>query len=87
ENAGSTDRDDVISELEGMEFDSPEGPIRIDPDSHQANAPTVIGKTSRDDDVPYDGVGLNPTQVVEAPDRETLADLLAQADTDLPPGV
>ena len=87
ENAGSTDRDDIISELEGMEFDSPEGPIRIDPDSHQANAPTVIGKTSRDDDVPYDGVGLEPTQVVDAPDRDTLADLLAQADTDLPPGV
>jgi branched-chain amino acid transport system substrate-binding protein len=84
ENAGSTNPDDIISELEGMEFDGPRGSWRIDPDSHQATAPTIIGETSTDDDVPYDGVGLEPSQAVSL-DQETAADLLEG--TDLPPGL
>jgi ABC-type branched-subunit amino acid transport system substrate-binding protein len=88
ENAGSTNSDDIISELEGMEFAAdPRGPIKIDPKSHQANAPTIIGTTSRDDDVPYDGVGLKPSRSIDAPDRKTLANHLKKAGSDLPPGV
>jgi branched-chain amino acid transport system substrate-binding protein len=87
ENAGSTEPGDVISELEGMEFaDDPRGPITIDPDSHQAQAPTIIGTTSTDDEVPYEGVGLAPSQSISV-DRGTVVDLLEQAETDLPPGI
>ncbi|NEU57779.1 ABC transporter substrate-binding protein [Halorussus sp. MSC15.2] len=87
ENAGSTNPDDIASQLEGMQFQNdPRGPITIDADSHQAQAPTVIGTTSSEDDVPYDGVGLQPSQSISA-DRKTLTDLLSQADTNLPPGV
>lgn len=85
EAAGGVDADNVISELEGMTFQKdPRGPITIDPDSHQATAPTVIGKTSRDVDVPYDGVGLKPT-FTEGIDRATAKDLLEGSG--LPPGV
>jgi branched-chain amino acid transport system substrate-binding protein len=87
ENAGSTEPGDVISELEGMEFaDDPRGSITIDPDSHQAQAPTIIGTTSTDDEVPYEGVGLAPSQSISV-DRGTVVDLLEQAETDLPPGI
>ena len=87
ENAGGTNPDDIISQLEGMEFaDDPRGSITIDADSHQAQAPTSIGTTNGDADVPYDGVGLQPSQSIGA-DRQTLTDLLSQADTNLPPGV
>jgi len=87
ENAGSTDPGDFIPELEGMEFgDDPRGTITVDADSHQAQAPTIIGTTSTDDDVPYDGVGLQPSESLSV-DRSTLSDLLSGAETDLPPGV
>ena len=76
EAAGSTEPDAIISELEGASFEQdPRGSITIDPDSHQASAPTVIGETSRDDDVPYDGVGLSPTETYTL-DRQTATDLL-----------
>ncbi|NHN57655.1 MULTISPECIES: ABC transporter substrate-binding protein [Halorussus] len=87
ENAGSTNPDDVISQLEGMQYqDDPRGPISIDANSHQAQAPTIIGTTSSQDDVPYDGVGLQPSESISV-DRSTLSDMLSQADTNLPPGV
>ncbi|MFB6207168.1 MAG: ABC transporter substrate-binding protein [Haloglomus sp.] len=76
EAAGSLNSDDIIAEMEGMTFEKdPRGPITIDPKSHQATAPTVVGKTSTDDDVPYDGVGLSPTQTYTL-DRKTALDLL-----------
>ena len=84
EAAGSTEPDAIIAEMEGMEFTGPRGTWTIDPESHQANAPTVIGQTSRGDDVPYDGVGLGETQTYTL-DRSTATDLLS--DSDLPPGV
>jgi ABC-type branched-subunit amino acid transport system substrate-binding protein len=84
EAAGSTDPDDIISEMEGLEFTGPRGTWTLDPESHQATAPTVIGETSTDDDVPYDGVGLTNTQTYTL-DRSTATDLLS--DSDLPPGV
>ena len=85
EAAGSTEPDAIISELEGRSFEQdPRGPITIDPDSHQANAPTVIGETSREDDVPYDGVGIANAETYTL-DRSTATDLLSG--TDLAPGV
>jgi branched-chain amino acid transport system substrate-binding protein len=84
EAAGSTNPDDIISEMEGMEFTGPRGTWTIDPESHQASAPTVIGETSMDADVPYDGVGLINTETYTL-DRSTAEDLLS--DSDLPPGV
>ena len=63
EAAGSTNADDIISELEGITIDDdPRGPTTIQPDTHQANAPTVLGETSFDADVPYDGAGLVDTR-------------------------
>ncbi|MFC7228515.1 ABC transporter substrate-binding protein [Salinirubellus salinus] len=85
EAAGSTNPDDVISEMEGLTFaEDPRGSITLDADSHQATAPMVIGETSRDDDVPYDGVGLTNTETYTL-DRSTATDLLEGSD--LPPGV
>ncbi|WP_227379712.1 ABC transporter substrate-binding protein [Haladaptatus halobius] len=87
ENAGGTNPGDIISQLEGMKYaDDPRGSIKIDPNSHQADAPTIIGTTSKKDDVPYDGVGLQPSQSVSA-NRKTLTNLLNKANTNLPPGV
>lgn len=75
ESAESTAPEDIISELEGMEYTGPRGTWKIDPDSHQATAPTIIGTTSKDDDVPYDGVGLKPSRSYTL-DRSTALDLL-----------
>jgi branched-chain amino acid transport system substrate-binding protein len=85
EAAGSTNPDDVIAEMEGLTFaEDPRGSVTLDADSHQASAPMVIGETSRDDDVPYDGVGLTNTETYSL-DRSTSLDLLEGSD--LPPGV
>ena len=85
EAAESTEPDAIIGELEGRSFEQdPRGPITIDADSHQANAPTVIGETTMDADVPYDGVGLTNTETFTL-DRETAIDLLSG--TNLAPGV
>jgi branched-chain amino acid transport system substrate-binding protein len=87
EAAGSTNPEDVVSEMEGLEFaEDPRGPITLDPDSHQANAPTVIGETSTDDEVPYDGVGLSPTETYTL-GRSEAEELLDAAGSDLPPGL
>ena len=76
----------LISELEGMEFEEdPRGSIAMDPDSRQADALTIIGTTSRDD-VPYDGVGLDPSHSIGV-DRETVVELLEEGGSDLPPGI
>jgi len=85
EAIGGTSAEDIIGELEGMSFgEDPRGSITIDSDSHQANAPAIIGETSMDDDVPYDGVGLTNTETYTL-DRETATELLSG--TDLAPGV
>ena len=84
EAAGSTEPDDIVAEMEGLEFTGPRGTWTLDPDSHQATAPTVIGETSLDADVPYDGVGLVNTETYSL-DRSTAEDLLS--DSELPPGV
>ncbi|WP_313691647.1 ABC transporter substrate-binding protein [Halorarum halobium] len=84
ENSGGTEPDGIIGELEGATFNGPRGEWTLDADSHQATAPTVIGETSSDDDVPYEGVGLSPSRTYSL-DRSTAADLLG--DSGLPPGV
>jgi branched-chain amino acid transport system substrate-binding protein len=85
EAAGTTNPDDVVAEMEGLTFaEDPRGSVTLDADSHQANAPMVIGETSRDDDVPYDGVGLTDTETYTI-DRSTATDLLEGSG--LPPGV
>jgi len=63
EAAGSTNADDIIAELEGLTIDNdPRGSTTIQENTHQATAPCVIGETSFDADVPYDGAGLINTQ-------------------------
>ena len=84
EAAGSTEPDDIVAEMEGLEFTGPRGTWTLDPDSHQATAPTVIGETSLDADVPYDGVGLVNAETYTL-DRSTAEDLLSGSD--LPPGI
>lgn len=85
EAAGSTNPDDVIAEMEGYTFEEdPRGPVTIDADSHQATAPTVIGETSFDVDVPYEGVSLANTETMSV-ERSTAADLLEGSG--LPPGM
>ena len=87
ESAGGTNSDDMVAELEGMTVDSPFGEITLDPDSHQANSPTVLGRTTQDTgdmDLPYDGAALEETQTYTL-DRETSLDLLEGSG--LPPGV
>jgi ABC-type branched-subunit amino acid transport system substrate-binding protein len=84
EAAGSTEPGDIISEMEGMEFTGPRGTWTIDEESHQASAPTVIGETSMDADVPYEGVGLTNTETYTL-DRSTAEDLLSGSE--LPPGI
>ncbi len=75
EEAG-TDPDAMIDALEGMSYSGPRGEWTIDPDSHQASAPTVLGETSRADSVPYDGVGLANTEAVTL-SRTRATELLA----------
>lgn len=87
ESTESTAPEDIIGALKGMEFDSPEGRIRIDPDSHQTRPPVVVGRTSPEDDVPYDGLGLVDNDVIHPPERAEMAQMLADAGTDLPPGI
>jgi len=85
EAAGSTNPDDIISQMEGYTFEEdPRGPVTIDAESHQANAPTVIGETSHDVDVPYEGASLANTQTYTV-ERSTASDLLEGSG--LPPGM
>lgn len=93
ENAGSTEPAKIIDQLEGMEFTGPRGTWKIDPDSHQATAPTNIGETVFPDaqandgygpGVPYDGGGLKNVQSTRL-DRQTASKLLEGSG--LPPGV
>ena len=84
ENAGGTEPDGIISEMEGMEYEGPRGTWKLDADSHQATAPTIIGETSMDDDVPYDGVGLKPVQSVSL-EKSKAQELLKESG--LPPGM
>jgi len=76
ESAGGTDSDDLVAELEGITIDNdPRGPTTMKESTHQATAPTVIGETSFDADVPYDGAGLANTQTYTL-SREEAMDLL-----------
>lgn len=84
EAAGSTKTADVVSELEGIEVSGPRGTWTMNSKSHQANAPSVLGVSSSDDDVPYDGVGLTDNKQVTLT-REKAASLLEGSG--FPPGL
>jgi branched-chain amino acid transport system substrate-binding protein len=85
EAAGSTNSEDIISQMEGYTFENdPRGTITLDETSHQANASCVIGESSLDADVPYDGAGQVNTQEYTI-NRERALELLEGSD--LPPGM
>jgi branched-chain amino acid transport system substrate-binding protein len=85
EEAGGTDPEEIIDVMEGYTLENdPRGSTTLSPEHHQANATCVIGESSFDADVPYDGAGQVNTQQYEL-DRETALDLLEG--TDLPPGM
>ncbi|MXR52419.1 ABC transporter substrate-binding protein [Halovenus sp. WSH3] len=85
EAAGGTNPDDVISEMEGYTYeDDPRGSVTLDAETHQATASCVIGESSFDADVPYDGAGQVNTQTYTL-DRETSLELLDGSG--LPPGL
>jgi branched-chain amino acid transport system substrate-binding protein len=76
EETGGTDPDGIIDFMEGYTLENdPRGSITLDSDSHQANASVVIGESSLDADVPYDGAGQVNAEQYEI-DRETALDLL-----------
>ena len=85
EAAGGTNADDIISQMEGYTFENdPRGSITLDETSHQANATCVIGESSQDADVPYDGPGQTNIQTYEI-NREEAIELLDGSG--LPPGM
>ncbi len=85
EAVGGTNPDDVVSQMEGYTYeDDPRGSVTLDADTHQATASCVIGESSFDADVPYDGVGQANTQTYTL-DRDTALDLLDGSG--LPPGL
>jgi len=85
EAAGSTEPGEIISEMEGLTFEEdPRGTITLDENSHQSNASCIIGESSFDADVPYDGAGQVNTQEYTIERSEAL-DLLSGSD--LPPGM
>ena len=85
EETGGTDPDEIIEFMEGYTSDDdPRGPSPISEDNHQAASSVVIGETSFDADVPYDGAGLVNTEQYEI-ERDEALDLLEG--TNLPPGM
>lgn len=85
EAAGSTEPDAIISEMEGYTFeDDPRGSVTLDADSHQADATCVIGESSHDADVPYDGAGQVNTQEYSITRDEAIGLLEGSG---LPPGM
>ena len=64
--------------------DDPRGSITLDPDSHQANASVVIGESSQDAEVPYEGAGMVNTEEYQI-SRDEALDLLEGSG--LPPGM
>ncbi len=85
ESVGSTNSEDIIGEMEGYTFENdPRGTITLDETNHQANASTVIGESSFDADVPYDGAGQTNIEQYQI-DRSEALDLLSESG--LPPGM
>lgn len=85
EETGGTDSDELVDFMEGYTYDDdPRGSTTLDPDHHQSNASCVIGESSHDADVPYEGSGQINTQEYTL-DRETSLDLLEGSG--LPPGL
>jgi len=66
EAAGSSNADDVVGSLEGIQHSGPVGEYTVDPDSHQAGVPSSWGKTSYSEErgvsvlEPFDPVDTSP---------------------------
>jgi branched-chain amino acid transport system substrate-binding protein len=85
EAVGGTNPDDLISQMEGYTYeDDPRGSVTLDAETHQATANCVIGESSFDADVPYDGAGQANTQTYSL-SRERSLELLDGSG--LPPGL
>jgi len=85
EAAGSTEPGDIIEQMEGYTFENdPRGTVTMNETSHQANATCIIGESSFDADVPYDGVGQVNTEEYSIT-RDEAVDLLDGSG--LPPGM
>lgn len=85
EETGGTDPEELIDFMEGYTYeDDPRGATTLDPTHHQANASVVIGESSHDVDVPYDGAGVANPQEYEI-ERDEALDLLEEAG--IPPGM
>ena len=53
EEAGSTEPDDLVSALEGYEFESLRGPVTIRPEDHQASVPVYSGTVTFTDEYEF----------------------------------
>lgn len=85
EETGSTAPSDLVEFLRGhSESRDPRGPSAYDDTSQQMQTTAVIGESTFDGDVPYDGATQTNFELYEL-DRETAVDLLEG--TGLPPGV
>jgi len=85
EAAGGTEPEGIIGEMEGLTFeDDPRGTITLDETSHQSDASVIIGESSHDADVPYEGAGQVNIEEYTI-DREEARDLLEESG--LPPGM
>jgi branched-chain amino acid transport system substrate-binding protein len=66
EAAGSSNADDVVGSLEGIQHSGPVGEYTVDSDSHQAGVPSSWGKTSYSEErgvsvlEPFDPVDTSP---------------------------
>jgi len=93
EAVGGTDADAIIDQMEGYTYeDDPRGSITLDETHHQANASVIVGESSLDADVPYDGAGQVNTQEYtisrsEAQDLLEGSEGLLGGENDLPPGM
>ena len=60
--AGSTEAADVIAELEGMEYDSPTGPVTLRDCDHQAVRDYLIGKIVEPGDYDFPDLSIEQTR-------------------------
>jgi branched-chain amino acid transport system substrate-binding protein len=82
ESAGSTEPNEVIAQLEGMEHEGPRGQYKLLAESHQATSPAITGDTSESEE--YDFKVLDP--IIESrPSPDTIRSALNG--TDIPPGI
>ncbi|MFA9425263.1 ABC transporter substrate-binding protein [Natronorubrum sp. A-ect3] len=82
ESASSTDPDELVETLTGMEHSGPVGDYRFNEETNQATVPSIWGTVSYDDE--WESNVLDPVEVYEAT-PDVVNDALG--DSDLPSGV